>query len=409
MMRGRAKAKIERLEQERDRLRDLINLWQASGDSSSSEEPLPADADILIPPGDLPALSPRRVGKKQYSDEAKAINHIQNDGGDLADIPDELVLTAVLAGAKDGDGFQIDIKQALRRGFPRNWENARFKGKRIKGGGRDRYLWEVHKVTDKKTGDVWFFKTSDYGTDDGLMEMIGAGAAEVLEFGNRRDHLRVGPWQKRKVRDGRWVMMRDIGQMDHGANIGPDVQWVDAFDAGLDGFEKARIDVRDAARMAVLDLVLKNEDRHGGNFQVGRAADGRIRLGIIDMGLILGGRAPEDHSLDTDEYLDGLGVVKVRDYRNMFNNGLDGLEMLGFGLTEERDKQKFAKQARRAAERMRDQIDTILGVDVLQENGVKLTPQELAHVEAARKFALRQLDYLLNGGGISDLVRDLSR
>ena len=409
MMRGRAKAKIERLEQERDRLRDLINLWQASGDSSSSEEPLPADADILIPPGDLPALSPRRVGKKQYSDEAKAINHIQNDGGDLADIPDELVLTAVLAGAKDGDGFQIDIKQALRRGFPRNWENARFKGKRIKGGGRDRYLWEVHKVTDKKTGDVWFFKTSDYGTDDGLMEMIGAGAAEVLEFGNRRDHLRVGPWQKRKVRDGRWVMMRDIGQMDHGANIGPDVEWLDANEAGLDGFEKARIDVRDAARMAVLDLVLKNEDRHGWNFQVGRAADGRIRLGIIDMGLILGGRAPEDYGLDTDEYLDGLGVVRVRDYRNVHNNGLDGLELLGFRLTEERDKQKFAKQARRAAERMRDQIDTILGVDVLQENGVKLTPQELAHVEAARKFALRQLDYLLNGGGISDLVRDLSR
>jgi hypothetical protein len=362
-----------------------------------------SDANGALVPDEMrPVMTPRNLGKQQFANVQAAVKHIYDDGGPLSDIPDGVVIDVIIAKAVDENGAPLS-KNMLDRGLPKKWSNDRFEGKRVKDGMHG-YLWEVHRVKDKKTGEIWYLKTSDYGHDDAILEQVGAAAAEALEFGNRLDHIRVGEIRNRKNRPGRWIMMRDVGQMDHG-KAAKNAKFVDAAGVRLTPEQQKNINPRDAARMVVLDFVMNNGDRHHGNFQVA-IVDDDVRLAMIDMGLIGGGRAGDFGYEDGADYIDNdLMDVDVPKYGRMFNNGLQGLKRLGFSIQDARQREIFAKQAERAALRLRQQIDEILSVSRLQANGVKLTMEEMDHLIAIQRMANKRLDYLLNKNGVLDLVK----
>jgi hypothetical protein len=354
-----------------------------------------------------PARSPRIIGKKEYAERRKAIEHVHRNKGKLADVPDGVVIDVILADAKDAYGNPL-TPDMLDKGLPDRWSSPRFEGKKVKPGQQSNEIWEVHRVKDKLTGEVWYLKTSEYGDDDALLEMVGANAAEMLEFGNRLDHIRVGEVRNRANKKGRWVMMRSVDEWDHGKALkGKNVKFQDAADVYLTPEQKKNINPRDAARMALMDFVLGNQDRHQGNFQVAIVGND-VRLAMIDMGLIGGGRAPDmGYRGKPHEFLlkEQMGK-KIADYAYQFNNGLGGLRKLGYNHGGDQRKQEiFARQARRAAERLRSEIDTLFNKEVYERNGITLTPTEQKHLDAMRTVALDRLNYILNKRGLDDLVR----
>ena len=394
---------------------DVAKGNQASNARSASRRaPARNDAEEFLPPDLKPSASPRKLGKNNLEAKDAAVEHIYVNGGALADIPDGIVIDVIIEGAVDGNGVALR-RGALDKGLPRRWENDRFVGTRIKGGGGsggssdDDFgnLWEVHRITDKKTGEVWYLKTSDYGVDDALMEQVGAASAEALEFGNRLDHIRVGEWRDRKQKPGRWIMMRDIAQMDHG-QAAKGAKFADAGDVHLDADDRRNINPRDAARMAVLDFILGNQDRHPGNFQVAIVGND-VRLAMIDMGLVGGGRAEDYGFEDGADFIEqDLMGVDIQGYADQFNNGLKALRRLGYNHALQNDARKrelFAKQAERAVQRLYNQLNDLFSVEKYEANGVRLTSQEKAHLDAMRRMAEDRIQYLLSGGGLTELVR----
>ena len=368
-------------------------------------------ADSFVPDEMRPVRSPRAIGQQKLAEQARAVKHLHENNGPLKDVPDGVVIEAVLANAKDENGNLVSF-DLLDKGLPKRWSSPRFEGKRVKHSGGPGSVWEVHRVKDKVTGEVWYLKTSEYGDDDALLEMVGANVAEALEFGNRLDNIRVGEYRNRARKNGRWIMMRDVGQWDHGKALkGKNVVFRDAGDVFLSDEQKEKINPRDAGRMAVLDFVLGNQDRHAGNFQVGIVGDD-VRLAMIDMGLIGGGRAPDyNYGGKPAAYIKNeLMNIKVSDYAQQFNNGLKGLKRLGYQHSgDARKRDLFARQAQRAAERLNNELDRLFGVTAYEANGIKLSDQEKRHLEAVRQMAQKRLDYLLAGDGLKDLVGYFSR
>ena len=366
-----------------------------------------------------PDLKPRRTGRKlgkSNLSENAAIKALHEDGGKLEDVRDGIVVDAVIDDEifADINGVRtpLDRQRLLSRGFVKGgnmrqgqkFENRRYEFELVKtssGYG----IWEVVKVKDKNTGEIWYMKTSQYGQNDGLLENIGMRAAQALEFGNDENHLRLNDLQN--PADGkpiRWMMMRDVNQWDHG-NMRVRRKFVDA--ARYNG-ARDRVEPRDAARLAVMDFVFANEDRHAGNFQVAEDANGVGRLAVIDNGLFMGGRVRQGENREATpaelrargQALAGRGVDE---YERAHNNGIRGLQGV-YTHGDARRRAVFAAQAERAAKRLREQLDDILNVERIEANGVKLSSVEKAHLEAVRIAAEGRIAYLLERGGLTALV-----
>jgi hypothetical protein len=342
----------------------------------------------------------------------EAIKQLHEDGGDLADVQDGIVIDAVVDGQfKDGnlqngrEYTDAEVAGFIRNGFKdfergAKFENRRYKFELVKqsNGGAD--VWCVLKVVDKNTGEKWFMKSSTYGANDGLLENVGMRAAQALEFGNDENHLRLGnviandPIAGRLVQPRRWIMMRDIHQWENGVQG----EWKDAKD-GLDA-RASRINPRDVGRIAVLDMVLDNRDRHGGNFMWVEAG-GRVRLGVIDHGLLGGGRRDGVPVDEIPQHLERWADAIVADpgafnYRDQFNNGINGLRRAGYRIQNARDRRILKETMRRSVVKMKEDLDTILGVDRIQANGARLSDLEKAHIRALKRVAEARIFWIEN-------------
>lgn len=388
---------------------------------AGAPSPVPPAPQGGTPGNDVvdPDLKPRRTGRKlgkSNLSEKAAIKALHEDGGKLEDVRDGIVVDAVIDDEifADINGVRtpLDRQRLLSRGFVKGgnmrqgqkFENRRYEFELVKvSGGYG--IWEVVKVKDKNTGEIWYMKTSQYGQNDGLLENIGMRAAQALEFGNDENHLRLNNLQN--PADGkpiRWMMMRDVNQWDHG-NMRVRRKFVDA--ARYNG-ARDRVEPRDAARLAVMDFVFANEDRHAGNFQVAEDANGVGRLAVIDNGLFMGGRVRQGENREATpaelrargQALAGRGVDE---YERAHNNGIRGLQGV-YTHGDARRRAVFAAQGERAARRLREQLDDILSVERIEANGVKLSSVEKAHLEAVRIAAEGRLAYLLERGGLTALV-----
>jgi len=245
-------------------------------------------------------------------------------------------------------------------------------------------------------------------------------AAEALQLGNDKAHLRVGA-EVTDMATGkrhRWMMMRGIMDWDNPAAVVPQQEWADVAKMGFDAKARASdISPEDAARIAVLDFVFKNNDRHHGNFMYNIDQNGQVRLGLIDHGLIGYGRGlrgeveerdrlaptPEQWREEVENHRRRLKRDGIAGYQMEPNDGISGLRNLGFRHQSQEQRERFARIVERSVRVLEKQLQTILNQEDLQKAGMKLTPAETAHLDALRTIVTERLEYLRTHQ--TDLVR----
>lgn len=348
----------------------------------------------------------------------EAIKHIHEDGGSLDDIPDEIVFDAIVDGElrKYNTGDPVDMDDILADGFGEatEWENRRFgfeviadKTREDTGG-----LWQVVKVYDKLNGKVYFMKKSYYARNEAVLEMVGARAGEILEFPNHPNKVRVDRLrQMNNLNDNgrfaRWIITESSQDWDIGAGVSPSSIGNTPQDAG--NVRAIDIEERDVARMAVLDLVLHNQDRHPGNWQIVTDERGRQRFIPLDHGMLGGGRVGNFDDMDeditpgdlndwADETIDEFEANGIDMFDGMWavhNNGLHYANQ--FYQHDERfpeQRARFLAVVRNATNKLEQEFDNMFDFDRIQENGVELSELEKAHLVALKRVARHRLDWL---------------
>ena len=122
---------------------------------------------------------------------------------------------------------------------------------------------------------------------------------------------------------------------------------------------------------------------------------GRVRLEIIDNGMLFGGRVPNSNydEQEFDEWVrDSADSVvadpSLRAYMDEpANNPFDELESLGYEFQNDRDRNIYKKTMRRSFERIRERLDEQLSIERIEANGIKLSDSEKNHLVQLRRVA----------------------
>jgi hypothetical protein len=158
--------------------------------------------------------------------------------------------------------------------------------------------------------------------------------------------------------------------------------------------QAAKINPRDVGRILALDMVLDNQDRHGGNFLWAREGN-RVRLGLIDHGLIGGGR--QNDTLDREAWARGIiadpGVSK---YANSANNGIEGLQEVGYKVQNERDARILKETIKRSVARLKRDLDKVIGTERIEANGIRLSDAEKTHLALVKSVAEARIGWMEN-------------
>jgi len=425
---------------EMNALDKMVKQYDAHLDKVAPQQTETFDGSGLIVPNEpSPIRRPGSIRIRNYEDAVKAV-HEGNQGVSIEDVADEVIVDALFdeslayVGNKNMifDEKDVPSKEDLQtKGFSAfmaeggEMENRRFNFELIKvhPGGSGNGVWDVVKVRDKRTGQTWFVKAAVYGHHGAMLESIGMRAAEAIQLGNDRAHLRIG----KEIVDAdtgkrhRWMMMRGIMDWDHGAGVKPQQEWADVKKLPRDPKVGAEdIAPEDAARISVLDFVFKNGDRHGGNFMYTVDQNGKARLGLIDHGLIAYGRGIEGEvdaddvnppSLDRweDEVANHRARLQrdgVRGYHDEWNNGIEGLKRLGFNHQSQEARERFARTVDRTIRVLEKQLEQIMSQQELEQAGMKLTQAEINHLNAIRRIVADRLDYLKRHK--EDLIRQFN-
>ena len=367
--------------------------------------------DALLGPREMP------IDADEYKDAVVAVHDCN---GAIDQIPDPLFAAVVFDenlesspgnALLNNDGseatFEDIFSGRMQPGYGAEFENKRFKFKNFKDAG-DSYggIWSVYRVEDKETGEIWYVKSSTYGANDAMLEDIGMEAAGIFNFAAKNDakQIRISApiAVQQNGRQVRWTAMRDIYQWD--APNSEALTWEDAGDAG--GIDGANVSLEDMAGVLVLDYVLDNQDRHQGNFKVATDSNGVQRLGVIDNGLMFGGRAYDMLPLSHDDEVTPMGLNEIASKREAldlegYRNGTGNILMdsLPSSFVNRLRQSQFARdefnlQVKYAIETMRENIDKILDEQRLDGKGIKLNPTEIAHLKAMKLVADARLKYL---------------
>jgi hypothetical protein len=175
----------------------------------------------------------------------------------------------------------------------------------------------------------------------------------------------------------------------------------------------SKIEPRDAAQLVTMDYILNQGDRHAANVMVGMDENGRARLGIIDSGLIGGGRIRAGENVqvteaELEQYALEEAGKSITDYAQQKNNAIKGISSRTYvqrpwQLQSAEDRQIFREQAMKTIDTIEENLDQILSIQRIEANGIRLTPVEKAHIEAIRTVAVARIAMMRNGG-ISDLM-----
>jgi hypothetical protein len=437
MMRGRAKAKVERLEQERDRLRDLMALWDAEKPKAPSRgKPKPRSANQKVTKASL--SGPRRG----EIDDAKYRDVVEKVHGDeripIDDIDDDIFVAALLdenlngldgSPLVDDNGDEISFEELMYGSHTLDdgtkFSNLRFNFTALKGnhgysqseGVRFGGLWSVFRVEDKDTGDVWYIKASTHAQHDGLLERIGADALQNLDLAVKPGPNDVKTGQVIQVteegtRVARWTAMKNVG--DWAENALPGVEFKDA-QGNIAG---RRVDPNDVAQLVTFDFITDQMDRHVGNFMIGEDANGVQRIAVIDNGLGFGGRLLElndDFSrdaspFDIEEYAKQRAKMTPLQFAKNHENGLRNDAGAQWGniihqfipvefrrkiRDNQVEREKFREQVVETATKIKDDLDRIYDPDRIEASGVVLTALEKQHLKQAKFVAEARINTIL--------------
>ena len=394
-------------------------------------------------------IGPTRVSAIDDEKYRNAVADIHYGSGDVADLDDDIFAAAIFdenlvvdensgLSILNPQGVDMTFEDIMTGNFDASaidngvtFENKRFKFKALKGNqgkesnGGHEYggLWSVFKVEDKETGEIWYIKASTFGTNDGILENIGMEASAVLDLAARNDpkEIRTGvrvpvvnpqspDWNNTQGRSVRWTAMRSIESWDTTVPLktqmdaeGETVLWLDSGDAG--GIDADNVSPEDVSQILVLDYIFDNLDRHEFNVKVAYDEKGDQRLGVIDNGLMFGGRLPELMSIGWDVEVIGDELEEHAKYRkdmtptnygfspgNIFFNYLS---KFAYRLsTDDEASKRFSEGQETAVKRLRAQIEEIFSLDRFTNRGIELTPTEEAHINAMRTLAMTRLKYL---------------
>jgi hypothetical protein len=202
----------------------------------------------------LPEIKNVPIGNKGLNTKADAVGHLER-GGDLADVPDDLLADA-LSGA-----------------------TGRFEKKDAGGGVNAAQIGDnMFLFKDRVTGKKYFLKYTNgaVAENEDIHELVGNNLAG--RFGMPIGAVRTDGKQK-----GRGNAPYSAGRaivFEHAANYAEgDIQ--SPRDLGNMG----RIKASDRVRATLMDFVIVNRDRHGGNFFVATDANGNKRFVPIDPSL----------------------------------------------------------------------------------------------------------------------------
>lgn len=209
----------------------------------------------------LPDVKGVPMGNKGMDNPQKAIDHLEK-GGDLADVPDDLLKDALNGASGRFTATQMADANAgggVNAGIPGN----------------------MTLYVDNLTGKKYFLKyqVKSQARGEDLHELIGNNLAG--RFGFPVGGLRMDGKQSEGF-DGNPADAANNGRailFEHAAN------YVDGrLRAGRDGAERD-IKASDRVRATLLDFVMVNRDRHGGNYFVATDANGKQRFVPIDPSL----------------------------------------------------------------------------------------------------------------------------
>lgn len=348
----------------------------------------------------------------------EAEDYIHEQDGDLSQVPEELLIPSIFDGdIVDHDGKPVDISDMLLSlrfyedldGVDPEYlefENRRFKMALVKSDPFYSGIWAVWRVEDKNTGKEYFIKSSQYGQHDAMLERLGEEIATIVGFGREPSETErpVNISQAMTLKEGgyplRWTISAHVGDVI--PDLGPRSSirdFVEVFQVGGPPITDAA--AADIGRIAVMDFLLDNEDRHGGNMlhYVDRA--GRPRVFPIDHGLIFGGRAnagvldrdPLTQS-EVDDLVDAKASADVADY--ILNNYGNSMRVALGDIKVDEDT---------AMEAARETLDALMAIDpdeffnpnrFLNPNGegVPLTDAEKRHLEGLKQIFIARRDTL---------------
>lgn len=359
-----------------------------------------------------------------------AEQHLHEDHGAIEDIPEAILAQTIFdSEIFDANGDPVSLEDILmNEDYYANlfylstsedsdfngWEekheleNRRFRMALVKNdctafeNGTFYGMWAVWRVTDKETGREYFIKSSVYGRHDAMLERLGEEVAASLGFG-RPDTKPVNISGDGTITYGnsstvRWTVMRHI------ADTIPDIGSRDSvqdFSAGFrDGRPVGEKASADLGRIAVMDYLLDNEDRHGGNMLSYVDSAGNKRVFPIDHGLIFGGRADSGDlergpvtEFMVDDLVDFKEGLSVQEYINEnFGNPMT----VGIG-----DREVDMDIAMEAA---KDALETMMAMDPdelfsserFERAGVPLTDEEKIHLDGLKRIFIARRNMLLS-------------
>lgn len=206
--------------------------------------------ELVVAKGEdgLPEVKAVPKGNKGLDTQEIAAKHLE-DGGDLADVPDDYL------------GFAI-------KNSPKRFEEKVGAG----GGVNANINGNMSLYVDKTNGKKYFLKyqVRSVAPNEDLHELVGNNLAGRLGMpigGVRLDGKQTG------AENGRAMLFEHAGNYVEGA-----------LTPGRDA-DLSQIKPSDRVRATVLDFVMVNMDRHGGNFFVSTDENGKRRFVPIDPSL----------------------------------------------------------------------------------------------------------------------------
>lgn len=202
----------------------------------------------------IPLVARVEIGNKGLKTKEQAIAFLE-EGGDLAEVPDDL------------------LGEAL------NGATQRFE--KSSGGGGVNALNIPNNMflfKDKRTGKKYFHKyvNGSVAENEDIHEIVGNNLQ--ARFG-----LSVGSVRMDGPQEGNGNPAHSVGRSIVYEHVG---NYVDgSLQIGRDFSNLGRVKVSDRVRATLLDFVIVNRDRHGGNYFIATDADGKFRVVPIDPSL----------------------------------------------------------------------------------------------------------------------------
>ena len=280
--------------------RETNRQQRRGNDNASRPAPRTVDSDLAkakendnkLAPRDFNGLGTGKrvdIGNKNINTKQDAVAHV-NNGGDLADVPDEFVYEAIKK-----NSTTIRVGRPGQPGGPVDASKRFIKLKPLGDLGRNSN-GQIQQYKDANTGKTLLIKYDGtrYRNNEDVNEILGNEIQGRLGYPVGEFRF-AGPVYRDRHGQGRPILFEHAENYIDGTVAPPQ----------RNGYENS-IPLNEKIRLTMLDFLILNTDRHGGNFFVQRDANGQDHVIPYDPSL---GFAAREFDRDLS-YADEAGFKK---------------------------------------------------------------------------------------------------